>query len=222
MSKTTGIALLIVCLPMGCDAGNGAIRSTNSQSTPDAGISSCDPSTDYLKCDGKNVLSCTCTKQGAAEGTDITGRPRYACDAFSWVLSSTCAVACDTSISPSTACIASTQPVPECANDGPTCWNGNLTYCTKGYPLPTTPCAAGTQCALVPGCGALCLGDRQATDPRCSAGGSNSDFCADNTAYHCACGYLIGSEVCGPAPHNNCVTAPGSASDLFATCGLPP
>src|SRR5215471_5437373 len=88
--------------------------------------------------------------------------------------------------------------VPECADAGITCWNGNLTFCENGHPLPTAPCAAGTECTLVPGCQALCLASTTTTDPRCPDGpGRGNDFCSDNTAYHCACGYLIGTDVCG-------------------------
>jgi hypothetical protein len=108
-----------------------------------------------------------------------------------------------------------------------TCWNGNLTYCENGYPLPTTPCAAGTECTLVPGCGALCLASTATTDPRCLAlPGPSFDFCSDNTAYYCACGYLIGTEVCD-APPNGCHTEPSydpiaMVSGEFAMCGFLP
>jgi hypothetical protein len=230
MTRSVGIALLVGCLLPGCGGSQSNSTANLGGADPDAGApdpSACDPSADYLKCDGKNVLMCTCTSQGAQLGTDLTGRPIYACNTFSWVQSSVCAVACDTTVSPTTACIASTTPVPECAQDGITCWNGNLTFCQNGYPLPTTPCAAGTACTLVPGCQALCLGAQQTTDPRCPAlPGLSNDFCADNTAYHCACGYLLGTEVCGAAP-NGCVTVSSYDSydkvdGLAAECGLPP
>jgi hypothetical protein len=227
MTKTNGIPLLVAGFLLGCDARHEQKAPDGSLSTPEAGLDPCTPSTDYLKCDGNNVLSCACSKQGAALGTDLVGKPLYACDAYSWIPSSVCTVACDTSINPTTGCLASTHPVPECAHDGLACWNGNQTFCLKGYPLPTTPCTTGTQCTSVAGCGALCLGEAETPDPRCPAlPGLSNDFCADNTAYHCACGYLIGTQVCGPAP-NTCVTVPSydsfdSASGPYATCGLPP
>ncbi len=128
----------------GGDAGGGA-----------ANLAPCS-SSDYLKCDGNAVAHCTCTKNGPFVGNDLEGNPMYRCDAYSWVDDTVCSVACDATINPTSGCIASKQPIPECAQDGITCWNGDLTYCVNGYPLPPTPCAEGTQCTLVPGCQALC------------------------------------------------------------------
>ena len=56
--------------------------------------------------------------------------------------------------------------------------------------------------------------------------GLSNDFCSDNTAYHCSCGYLMGSTVCGDCS-NNCVTVDSydgwdKVSGPFAECGLPP
>jgi hypothetical protein len=227
MIKAKGIVGVVACLLLGCDPGHQQNALDGSQSIPDAGFGVCSPSTDNLKCDGNNVLRCACTKQGAARGTDLVGNPIYECDAYAWVPSSVCDVVCDTSINPTSACLASKQPVPECAHDGLACWNGNQTFCLKGYPLPTTPCPTGTQCTPVAGCGALCLSDSASTDPRCPAlPGLSNDFCTDNTAYHCSCGYLTGSQVCGSGSHA-CVTVLSSdpynhASGPYATCGLPP
>lgn len=220
MLRLRGAASLFAWSLLGCGGG------TLGGGPGTALGSACAPSTDYLKCDGNAVLYCACTKQ-AQTGTDLAGQPIYLCEAHAWATSSVCAVACDTTINPSTGCIGSTQPVPECAADGFTCWNGNFTVCVNGYPLPTTPCADGTECTLVPGCQALCLSSTATTDPRCPAQpGLSNDFCADNVAYHCACGYLTGTEVCGPAP-SDCVTVPSydpynQASGLYAECGLPP
>jgi hypothetical protein len=208
------------------DGGSGANDGGSGGVTGAVGIP-CSPSTDYLKCDGNKVSYCTCTKQGPPVGNDLTGAIVYRCDSYSWVDDEVCAVACDASINPTTGCIASKQPVPECAQGGITCWNGNLTYCLNGYPLPATPCAPGTQCTLVPGCQALCLGSAATADPRCPpTPGLSHDFCANNTAYHCACGYLIGSQVCGAAP-NACIVEPSydgfdKSSGEYALCGNPP
>jgi len=193
---------------------------------PSTDLVSCDPALDYLRCNGNKVSHCTCTKNGPRLGTDFAGRPLYSCEAYSWVDDTACSVACDAAINPTSGCIASEQAVPECAQDGFTCWNGNLTGCLNGYPLPTTPCREGTLCTLVAGCQALCLSSPATVDPRCPALPGHNDFCADNTAYYCACGYLVGSTACG-APPSNCVTV--SSYDTFdkvsgqaALCGLPP
>jgi hypothetical protein len=211
-------------------SGNAATGATTSDDAGSAATSldPCDSSSDYLRCNGKQVESCECTKQGPPVGMDLTGGPIYACDAYSWVKGAVCDVACDTTVNPSTGCIASETPVPECADDGMTCWNGNLTWCTDGYPSSTTPCADGTECTFVQGCQALCLASSATLDPRCPAtpGVDTTDFCADDTAYHCACGYLIGSEPCG-APPDDCHLVPledsfNHASGQTSTCALPP
>lgn len=199
-----GVGILFVAVLAACD-GDGA------SSNP------CSPSVDYLKCDGNTVLSCLCTKNGAQLGTGLTGAPIYACEAYDWVAGTVCAVACNTTINRYSGCIASEQPVPECAQDGYTCWNGDLTDCLNGYPLPTTACSSGTKCTPVAGCGALCLEDSAIVDPRCPANPGTSGFCEDNTAYFCGCGYLTGSTVCGAAP-NDCTLMGGD----YPVCGLPP
>lgn len=199
----------------------GCLSCAPTPGDPDAGTareagSPCS-SLDYLKCDGNAVSYCTCTKHGALLGTDLTGSPIYSCDVYSWVDGTACSVACDTTINPTSGCIASAQPVPECAQDGTACWNGNITYCLNGYPVPSTPCTSGTQCTIVPGCGALCLSSSQAVDPRCPVTSGTTGFCADNTAFFCACRYLVGSTVCGVAPHD-CSLMGGD----YPVCGLPP
>ena len=178
-------------------------------------LGACGPA-DYIKCDGSNVLSCICTTHGPQEGIDLAGNPVYQCEAYSWVQSETCSVACDTNIAPSTGCIASKQPVPECAQTDRACWNGNYTFCENGYPLPTTPCAQGTQCTVVSPCGPLCLSKSQAFDSRCPQEPVSQALCLDNTAYFCSCGYLVDTMACGAAP-NECVV-----SGTDALCGLPP
>ena len=184
----------------------------------------CSPETDSLKCDGKKVVVCACTDP---VGQDLAGGPLCDSQGFSWIDGDTCSVACDAAINPTTGCLASTQPVTECAQDGAACWNGDLTYCVSGYPIPTTPCAQGTQCTGVSGCGALCLASSAAPDPRCPASpGLVNDFCEDNTAYFCGCGFLIDSEACGASP-NECTLSPAydgvnHVSGQAASCGRLP
>jgi hypothetical protein len=219
------VAMLAAVAGVGC-GGTDALTGRDAGGNASTG-SDCSPAVDNLKCDGNTVAHCLCTENGSPIGIDLTGATIYSCLSYNWVDDSTaCSVACDATANPSTGCIASTQPIPECAQDGITCWNGNLTFCLNGYPLPTTPCPDGTQCTLVPGCQALCLGPTETTDPRCPAlPGLSNDFCADNVAYHCACGYLIGTQACTAAA--SCVTVSSydgwdHASGPFATCGLPP
>jgi hypothetical protein len=220
-----GLLELALLAAIGCDAGTDAL--TRSDAGTNATLGPCSPASDYLKCDGDSVSYCTCTQNGPALGTDLTGAPLYSCLAYDWVDEANCSVACNATANPTSGCIASVQPIPECAQDGITCWNGNLTVCLNGYPLPTTPCSDGTQCTLVPGCQALCLSPSATVDPRCPAEpGLSSDFCDSNTAYHCACGYLIGTQTCG-APPDDCVTVASydgwdHASGQSAECGLPP
>jgi hypothetical protein len=171
-----------------------------------------------LKCKDNTVLYCTCIKNGPLLGYDLAGNPMYRCDSSAWVGDTVCSVACNVTVAPQTGCIASEQPVPECSQDGLVCWNGNLTYCQNGYPLPTTPCSVGTQCTPVDGCGGVCLKSSAIVDPRCPATTGTSGFCEDNTAYFCACGYLIGSAVCGAPPYHDCTLMGGD----YPVCGLPP
>lgn len=187
-------------------------------SSGDAAITfgSCSLTTDYLKCNGNMVLYCECVKNGPITGHDPEGNPYYRCDSSAWVGGTVCTVACNVTVAPQTGCIASEQPVPECSQDGPACWNGNITYCQNGYPLQIPPCSSGTQCTPVTGCGGLCLDSSAIVDPRCPATTGTSGFCEDNTAYFCGCGYLLGSTVCG-APPNNCILGGGNPQ-----CGLPP
>jgi hypothetical protein len=223
-SLVGAVGILATVAVGGC-TGSDALTGTDAGGVAST-LPACDPSTDNLRCDGNTVAYCACTKNGPQEGYDLTGAPLFSCLSYNWVDGTVCSIACDTTIAPSTGCIASTQPIPECAQDGITCWNGNLTYCENGYPLPTTPCADGTQCTLVPGCQALCLSPSATTDPRCpDAPGLSNDFCADNVAYHCACGYLIGTMNCSDAAP--CVTVDSydswdHASGPSAQCGLPP
>jgi hypothetical protein len=192
----------------------------------------CNPETDTVRCDGKNFSTCTCTKEGPQVGIDLAGGPLYSgCDSSSWVQQTTCSVACDLGLNPSSGCVLSEQPIPECAQHGTdwiTCWNGNQTWCLNGYPLPTTPCPAGTACTLVPGCPALCLSSSATKDPRCpDVPGVANDFCSENVAYFCSCGYLTGSEACGADPNNGCVTVPSydgfdHVQGQTAMCGLLP
>jgi len=195
----TSLAALVV-LPSNCGGSSGA---------------ACDPATENLKCDGNKVLVCACTKPFAKDS--LAGGPLCHSDGFTWIDGQVCSVACNVTVAPQTGCIASGQPVPECSKDGPACWNGNITYCQNGYPLQTTPCSSGTQCAPIAGCGALCLDSSAIVDPRCPATTGTSGFCEDNTAYFCGCGYLIGSTVCG-SPPNACTLMGGD----YPVCGLPP
>ena len=218
--RVIGLALLAA---VGCGGADALPR--NDAGSTVATLGPCGPS-DYLKCFGNTVAYCTCTNQGPQNGIDLAGLPTYDCLGYGWVTDKACDVACDTTINPSSGCIASTQPVPECAQDGTTCWNGQYTWCLKGYPLPTTPCADGTQCTVVPGCQALCLTPSQTVDPSCPTLPGRNDFCSQDTAYYCFCGYLIGTYACsdvGPS----CVTAPyydgyTQTSGEAASCGLPP
>jgi hypothetical protein len=224
-SLVWAVGMFAAVAAVGCGSGTDALKGSDAGNT--SNVSTCARAVDNLKCDGNTVAHCLCTKNGPPNGIDLTGATTYSCLAENWVDDDTaCAVACDATVNPTSGCIASTQPIPECAQDGITCWNGDLTYCLNGYPLPTTACSDGTQCTLVPGCQALCLSPSATTDPRCPAApGLSNDFCADNVAYHCACGYLIGTEACPDAAP--CVTVPASdpwdhATGPFATCGLPP
>jgi hypothetical protein len=205
----------------GVDAGGNASTASGAtvQTQP------CNPAMDNVRCNGKKVSYCTCTTPVTCD--DGGWGVHCTCDAYSWVDGDVCAVACDTAINPTNGCIASEQPVPECADVCmTTCWNGNRTACSKGYPLPTTPCAAGTQCTLVPGCEAVCLSPSATKDPRCPATPGISGLCLDNAAYFCSCGYLTQTIACG-APPNSCVGAPfydgcSKTSGQTAMCGLPP
>src|SRR4051812_27957437 len=179
------VAMLGSLAVAGCGSGDaltGSDAGGNASTLP-----ACSPSADYLRCDGNNTVAhCVCTANGSQEGIDLTGAPIYKCLSYNWVEDTVCSVTCDATVAPSTGCLASTVPIPECAQDGITCWNGDLTFCQNGYPLPTTPCAAGTQCTLVPGCQALCLSPSATLDPRCpDLPGLSNDFCADNVAYNC-------------------------------------
>jgi hypothetical protein len=141
--------LLVACSSIACGGGahpgvDGAAADGASAPAPDGSpgpdnYGPCSPDSDKLKCDGNNALACTCAKQGAYRGIDsFTGIPVYGCDAYSWVVSAVCPVACNTTINPTSGCIASIDPVLECAQADVTCWNGNLTFCFGGYPLPPT------------------------------------------------------------------------------------
>jgi hypothetical protein len=184
--------------------------------------SRCSPQTDTLECDGNKVRVCACTDP---IGTDLAGGPLCDSDGYSWTDGKVCAVACDTAINPVDACVASKHPVLECAQDGYACWNGDITYCANGYPLPTQPCAAGKQCTPVDGCQALCLASSATTDPRCPASaGLANGVCDNNAAYFCACGYLLDSKECG-APPNDCIASPFYDSfnarwGTMASCGV--
>ncbi len=153
--------------------------------------SACDNSTEYLKCEGNQVLVCACTNPFA---TDVAGGPLCKASGFTWIDGEVCPVACDITIASSTGCIASTQLIPEGTGLEWTCWNGNLVWCSNGYPLPTSPCPAGTQCTVVPVCQALCLPPSQATDPSCSQAPEEHDVCVNNTARFCSCGFLVGTK----------------------------
>ena len=180
--------------------------SINRTISVDGGVTtfgSCSLSTDYVTCNGNMFLYCMCTENGPLEGYDLAGSSIYSCDSSAWVAGTVCSVACNLTVAPQSGCIASEKPVPECSQDGPACWNGNITNCQNGYPLPTTPCGSGTRCTPVAGCGALCLDSSATVDSRCPATTVLSGFCEDNTAYLCQCGYLVGSTVCGAAP-NDC------------------
>ena len=100
MIKAKGFAVLVAGWMVGCDRGHQQSEVDGSQSVPDAdpdaSLSTCSPTTDNLKCDGKNVLRCACTQQGARHGTDIVGNPIYDCDAYNWIPSAVCEVVCDT------------------------------------------------------------------------------------------------------------------------------
>jgi hypothetical protein len=192
---------------LGCGGGHGV-------------GSACDSSTEYLKCEGNQVLVCACTKPFAQ---DALGGPLCNSSGFTWIDGEVCSVACDSTIAPSTGCIASTQPVPECTGMEVTCWNGNFVGCSNGYPLPATPCTLGTQCTVVPVCEALCLPPSPATDPSCPQAPGRHDVCVNNMALFCSCGFLIGSEACGSVA---CAAEPftgfGGVEGTAATCGLPP
>jgi len=205
--------------------GGGDLLPRNDGGGTVATLGTCAPP-DNVSCFGNTVASCTCTKQGPQIGTDLAGGPLYECMGYGWVADQACAVACDTTINPGSGCIAATQPIPECAQDGTTCWNGAYTWCLKGYPLPTTPCSAGTQCSIVPGCQALCLSPSATVDPRCPTLPGRNDFCEQDTAYYCFCGYLTGTDQCGDG-QASCATVPyydgyTQTSGQAALCGLPP
>ncbi len=220
------VSVLASVAAIGC-GGTDAVTGNVDAGGNVATLAPCSSSSDYLRCDGNTPAYCTCTQNGPQVGVDLVGGPLYTCLSYDWVEDAACSVACDATVNTSSGCIASTQPIPECAEDGITCWNGNRTFCQNGYPLPTTPCADGTQCTLVPGCQALCLSPSATVDPRCPAApGLDNDFCDSNTAYHCSCGYLTATTTCGAPPHD-CVTVSSydgwdHASGQSAECGLPP
>jgi hypothetical protein len=177
--------------------------------------SPCDPSADGLRCDGKQVMVCTCTLP--------TPNALVVCEGYTWTKGTVCEVACDPKKSPSWGCIASTTPVPECDGVWATCWNGDRYTCENGYPVWSLPCetqAQGTQCTLVPDCQwPLCLPPSPAFDARCPQTGSSS-VCIEDTAYFCACGYLYETQECGPG---NCYqgtsTGPNLVEIPYASCG---
>lgn len=208
LERALAIAFLLANgLLVGCGGGDGV-------------GSACDGSTEYLKCEGNQVLVCACTNPVAH---DEPGDPICNSSGFTWIDGGMCSVACDVSIAPSSGCIASTQPVPECTGMDEACWNGNLVGCSNGYPLPATACSAGTQCTVVPVCEALCLPSSPVTDPSCSQAPGRHDVCVNNTALFCSCGFLLGSQACGTVA---CAAEPFTGFDgvegTAATCGLPP
>ena len=183
------------------------------------GRSPCNPATDNLKCDGKQVLVCACTNPFAK---DPLGGPLCHSDGFTWIDGPLCSVACDAKIAPSTGCIASTQPVPECNGMELTCWNGNISVCSQGFPLPTTPCAVGKQCTLVPGCQALCLPPSPTPGPPCPQAAGRNDVCLNNVAVFCSCGFLVGSQDCGSVACHTAAINDFGVQGTAALCGFLP
>jgi hypothetical protein len=139
-------------------------------------------------------------------------------------------------------CVDSTERVPECAQDGPACWQGRTTDCIAGFPTGSRACDNGTHCVISAArtidCGAICaLGD--APDPRCGPT-SGPAFCDGASRVSCNCGYPQRRDDCGavdlcrsrddvadcllsPAPDPRCgdPSAPQSgfcASNTFYPC----
>jgi hypothetical protein len=211
------IAFLVLVL-LGCTNAD-KLQDADTGGTSDAGdggssasTSPCSPSTDTLRCDGRQVSYCECANPSPTDSGVLV----CPSESYSWVKDTVCPVACDSTINTTSGCIDSAQPIPECAQDGYACWNGNMTYCSGGYPMATHTC---TQCVSVSGCGIVCITDSVTLDSRCSATDWSGGFCENNTAYFCSCGYLTNTYVCGSSPRN-CITESGPVS--MPTCGLPP
>jgi hypothetical protein len=117
-------------------------------------------------------------------------------------------------------CSLTSAPVPECASDGNSCWQGNVVPCVGGFPVesylgpdgPQCGVEAGGTCATIgePTC-AYCLAPDVVgvPDPDCAAAGAT---CVDNSVFQCTCGLRLAKLADCGSDGGVCVSASGSSA----------
>ncbi len=126
-------------------------------------------------------------------------------------------------------CSQSPTPVPECASDGTSCWQGNAVLCKGGFPVESYISPDVDQCRVDAGetctttddqtC-AFCLaaGVVAVPDPVCTTANAT---CVGSSLFQCGCGLRLAEVADCSSDGGACVSASGSSACALSSVADP-